>query len=208
MINLTAARASQVGPPAGARYSPAPMTSTFVRLFPPRTPAGVAIAAWGVLGVVVVLVSAIARLLPLAIEPLQTGMTGFQWALYVGWSLFNLYAEGYKGFQKAFVPRVVARSFYVAQHRRPLHVALAPIFCMGLFFASRKRLILSWGIVIGVTTLVALVRGLDQPWRGIVDAGVVIGLAYGTASLLLAFAAVLRGAPITVSPQVPEDAPQ
>lgn len=181
--------------------------SALIRLFPPLTAPSVAIAAWGVLGVIAVLVSAIARLTPLAIEPLQTGMTPLQWTLYVGWSIFNAYAEGYKGFQRAFVPRVIARAFYVARHRRPLHIALAPLFCMGLFFASRKRLILSWTLVIAVTTLVTLVRGLDQPWRGIVDAGVVIGLAYGTASLVVAFARVLRGAPITVSPQVPDDAP-
>jgi hypothetical protein len=184
------------------------MTSAMVRLFPPRTPATVMIAIWGVLGVVAVLASAILRLTPLAIEPLQTGMTPLQWALYVGWSVFNLYAEGYKGFQRAFVPRAVARAFYVARHPRPLHVVLAPLFCMGLFFATRKRLMLSWGLVIGVTALVALVRGLAQPWRGIVDAGVVLGLTYGTVALMIALVRVLRGRPITVSPQVPEHAPQ
>lgn len=191
-----------------AGYIAAPMPSEMVRLFPPRTPVAVAIATWAMLGVVAVLVSAILRLTPLAIEPLTTGMTPLQWALYVGWSLFNLYAEGYKGFQKAFVPRAVARAFYVARYPRPLHVVLAPLFCMGLFFATRKRLILSWGLVIGVTTLVTLVRGLAQPWRGIVDAGVVLGLTYGTVALMAAFVAVLRGRPITVSPQVPESAPQ
>lgn len=179
-----------------------------VRVFPPRTPAALLIAGWGVVGVTAVLVSAIVRLTPLAIEPLQTGMTPLQWALYLGWSAFNLYAEGYKGFQKAFVPRAVARSFYVARHPRPLHVVLAPVLCMGLFFASRKRLMLSWGLVIGVTLLVTLVRGLAQPWRGIVDAGVVLGLAYGTGSLVVAWLAVVRGRPITVSPQVPDGAPE
>ncbi|WP_245914004.1 hypothetical protein [Nannocystis exedens] len=184
------------------------MPSAMVRLFPPRTPAAVSIAGWGMLGVVALLVSAIVRLTPLAVEPLTVGMTPLQWALYVGWSLFNLYAEGYKGFQKAFVPRAVARAFYLARYPRPLHVALAPLFCMGLFYANRKRLMLSWGLVIGVTALVTLVRGLDQPWRGIVDAGVVLGLSYGTVALLAAFFAVLRGRPITVSPQVPDGAPQ
>lgn len=184
------------------------MSSAMVRLFPPRTPAAVLIATWGMTGVVALIVSAIVRLSPLAIEPLTTGMTPLQWTLYIGWSLFNLYAEGYKGFQKAFVPRAVARAFYVARYPRPLHVALAPLFCMGLFFATRKRLILSWGLVIGVTALVTLVRGLDQPWRGIVDAGVVLGLTYGTVALLVAFVAVLRGRPLTVSAQVPASAPQ
>lgn len=184
------------------------MPSAMLRVFPPRTPTSVLIAVWGVVGVVALLTSAIVRLAPLAIEPLQTGMTPLQWTLYVGWSVFNLYAEGYKGFQRAFVPRAVARAFYVATHPRPLHVALAPVFCMGLFFATRKRLMLSWGLVIGVTTLVTLVRGLSQPWRGIVDVGVVLGLTYGTVALIVAMVAVLRGRPITVSPQVPESAPQ
>lgn len=184
------------------------MPSVMVRVFPPRSPAAVSIAIWGVLGVTAVLVSAIVRLTPLALEPLQTGMTPLQWALYVGWSAFNLYAEGYKGFQRAFVPRAIARAFYVARHPRPLHVILAPAFCMGLFFASRKRLMLSWGLVIGVTGLVMLVRALAQPWRGIVDAGVVLGLSYGTVALVVALVAVLRGRPITVSPQVPEHAPE
>lgn len=184
------------------------MPSAAVRLFPPLTPAVVAIAVWGMLGVVALLLSAILRLAPIAAEPLTTGMTPVQWALYVGWALFNAYAEGYRGFQKAFVPRSVARAFYAGRYPRPLHVALAPIFCMGLFFATRKRLIVSWSLVIGITALVSLVRGLDQPWRGIVDGGVVVGLTYGTGALVVAFVGVLRGAPITVSPQVPADAPQ
>jgi hypothetical protein len=37
---------------------------------------------------------------------------------------------------------------------------------------------------------------------------VVLGLTYGTVALVAAFVAVLRGRPITVSPQVPERAPQ
>ena len=184
------------------------MPSAAVRLFPTCTPTSVAIAAWGLVGVVALLASAVFRLAPIAAEPLTTGMTSLQWALYVGWALFNAYAEGFKGFQRAFVPRAVARAFYVARHPRPLHVALAPVFCMGLFFANRKRLIISWGLVVGISTLVALVRELDQPWRGIVDGGVVVGLTYGTASLIAAFVAVLLGAPITVSPQVPEGAPE
>lgn len=192
---------------AGRVHSRA-MPSPTVPVSPPRTPAAVMIVAWGLLGVVALLASAIVRLTPLALEPLEIGMTPLQWTLYVGWSLFNLYAEGYKGFQRAFVPRAVARAFYVAAHPRPLHVTLAPLFCMGLFFATRKRLMLSWGLVIGVTTLVTLVRGLSQPWRGIVDAGVVLGLAYGTVALMAEAAAVLRGRAITVSPQVPESAPQ
>ncbi|MBL9100506.1 MAG: hypothetical protein JNL82_06100 [Myxococcales bacterium] len=166
----------------------------------------VLIALWGVAGVTWLLVSAIARLTPLAIEPVVAHtMTTAQWALYVGWSLFNGYVEGYRGFQKGYVPRVVARAFWLGQHPRPLLIVLAPFFCSGLIHATRKRLITSWSLLVGIVLIVQLVRLLDQPWRGILDAGVVVGLAYGTAALLVAFTRVLAGAPIRVSPQVPDD---
>ena len=59
-------------------------------------------------------------------------------------------------------------------------------------------------MALGIVGIVQLVRLLEQPWRGIVDAGVVVGLAYGTAALLIHFIAVLLGRPITVNPQTPD----
>lgn len=172
---------------------------------PSRAPKVVAIAVWGLAGVVLLLVSAIARLTPLALEPvLAYTMTGFQWAVYVLWSLFNGYVEGYRGFQKGYVPRVVARAFWLGENPRPLLIVLAPFFCSGLIHATRRRLITSWCLVFGIYAIVQLVRLLEQPWRGILDAGVVVGLAYGTLSLFVEFGRVLAGAPIRVSPQVPE----
>lgn len=183
------------------------MPSVLAPIYPPRRPKVVLIAVWGLLGVVVLLVSAIARLTPLALEPVVAHtMTAFQWAVYVLWSLFNGYVEGYRGFQKGYVPRVVARAFWLGQHPRPLLLLLAPFFCSGLIHATRRRLITSWCLVFGIYGIVQLVRLLEQPWRGILDAGVVVGLAYGTAVLVIAFGRVLAGAPITVSAQVPEEA--
>ena len=183
------------------------MPSLVTPLYPPRSPKVVAVALWGLAGVVLLLVSAIARLTPLALEPvLVYTMTGFQWAVYVLWSLFNGYVEGYRGFQKGYVPRVVARAFWLGQHPRPLLLLLAPFFCSGLIHATRRRLITSWCLVFGIYGIVQLVRMLEQPWRGILDAGVVVGLAYGTIALVVAFGRVLGGRPIEVSPQVPEEA--
>jgi hypothetical protein len=183
------------------------MPSVVVRVHPPRSLAVAAVAAWGVLATIALLISAIVRLTPMALEPLRShAMTELQWALYVGWGLFNGYVEGYRGFQKGYVPRVVARAFWLGEHRRPLFVLLAPFFCSGLFHATRKRLIISWCLLLGIVGIVQLVRLLEQPWRGIVDAGVVVGLAYGTAALVIHFAAVLLGRPITVTPQTPDDA--
>lgn len=94
------------------------------------------------------------------------------------------YAEGYRGFHRAFAPRVVARASYLKAHPRPLHVVLAPVFCMGYIYATRKRKLLSFGLSSMIVCFVLLVRLLPQPWRGIVDAGVVTGLVLGIVSIL------------------------
>jgi hypothetical protein len=50
---------------------------------------------------------------------------------------------------------------------------------MSFFGASRRGLTLAWGLLICIVALVLLVHQLGQPWRGIVDGGVVVGLAWG-----------------------------
>lgn len=160
------------------------------------------IVLWGVLGIVALLAEAIARLLPRALEPVLDGsLEPGHWAAYGGWVAFNAYAEGYRGFQKAFAPRVVARALYLARHPRPLRVALAPLFCMALFAATRRRWMVSWVVVIAVVGLVTLMRWVPQPWRGIVDGGVVVGLAWG---VLAIFAYLVRAA-LGREPAVPHE---
>ena len=48
----------------------------------------------------------------------------------------------------------------------------------------RRGLIVAWALVIGIVALVLLVRLAPQPWRGIIDAGVVLGLGIGSLSIL------------------------
>jgi hypothetical protein len=149
---------------------------------------------WAVLGVSLLCLQAIVRLLPKALEPIRDGSLGvLEAALYLAWSVANAYAEGYRGFQKAFAPRVVARALYLAAHPRPLRVALAPLFCMGLFGATRRRMVVSWTIVFVVTLLVAGMRFVPQPWRGIIDGGVVVGLVWGTLAIIAYGIAALAG---------------
>jgi apolipoprotein N-acyltransferase len=95
---------------------------------------------------------------------------------------------------------------YAARHPRPVIVVLAPLFCMGLFHATRKRLIVSWCALIGIVGLIVLVRQLDQPWRGIVDGGVVAGLGWGLVAMLWFMVRALLGHPMPVPADVPEDA--
>ncbi len=157
-------------------------------------------------GVLALLGQAIYRLLPLALEPLQTGMLSrFEFALYVGWSLANAYLEGYRGFQRRFSPRVVARAAYLGQNPKPWHVAFAPLFCMSFFHASRRGLISAWGMTTFVLLAIALVRMVPQPWRGIIDAGVVVGLVWGVVSTLLLWVGLLAGQAPASSGELPTE---
>ena len=98
------------------------------------------------------------------------------------------YAEGYKGFHLKFSPLVVKRSFTLTlgtpQGNNPLNYVLAPLFSMGLFGATKKRMIVSWSVSIGVAVIVALVKQLTPVPRCILDAGVVVGLSIGSCSIL------------------------
>ncbi len=98
--------------------------------------------------------------------------------------LYMAYAEGYKGFHLGFAPRVVARASYLSANPRLLHVILAPVFCMGYIHATKRRKMLSFGLTSMIICFVLIVRMLPQPWRGIVDAGVVTGLMLGILSIL------------------------
>ncbi len=141
---------------------------------------------WAIGGVSLLLGQASWRLGRLAIEPWRRGtLSPWQIVLFLAWLGFQLYAEGYKGFQRSFCPRVVSRAFHLASDPHPprLHVWLAPFFALALFHASKRQLRRSWGLVLGISLLVLLVRRLQQPWRGLVDGGVVAGLLWGLFAL-------------------------
>ena len=167
---------------------------------------------WGASGVAYILIKAIVRVLPIALEPFSkadgvVALTNFQLSSYILTCLFFAYAEGYKGFQLKFSPLVVARSFTLQPKSSPIHhLLLAPLYSMGLFHATKKRMIVSWCVTIGVATIVAAVKRMPYPWRNIVDAGVVVGLSWGTISILGGYViSLLTGiAPIGVDPAMPE----
>lgn len=156
---------------------------------------GLLAALWGIAGVALLLVHALWRLWPLAVAPLQSGeLTVGQALLYAAWVLFTAYAEGYRGFQLRFAPSCAARALNLAQSPTLLASLLAPAYCMGLFAAPRRRLVTSWLLIIGITGLVMLVKLLEQPWRGIVDGGVVVGLSWGLIAMVTSALATFRSA--------------
>ena len=162
------------------------------------------VGIWGLLGVIALVSQALWRLTPIAIETIENyPLTTWHWVLMVVWVLFNAYAEGYRGFHRRFSPRTVSRAFYLIDHPTPLRVLLAPLFCMGLFDATRKVLIAAWSVLILVIGLIIWVRSLSEPWRGIVDAGVVVGLSLGLLSILYFTVRRFAGQPTGHDPCVP-----
>lgn len=159
---------------------------------------------WAIAGVVLLLSQAMFRLSQIAWEAISSGtMTNSQIAICVAWSLSNIYLEGYRGFHKRFVPRVLARAHYLATQARPHTILLAPLFAMAFFHSNRQAKGAAWGVTIAVMLAIVLVRTLSQPWRGIIDAGVVTGLGFGTLSLLVGAIARLMGKDPTNSPDLP-----
>jgi hypothetical protein len=161
-------------------------------------------AWWGVLGVLVFLGRAIVRLTPHALEPLSSEPSAFVLGLYAASILFNGYVEGYRAFHKGFAPRVAARALHLRGDPSRLHRLLAPAFVLALFHATRRRLIARYLLIGGLIALIWAVRHTPQPWRGAIDAGVVLALAWGCASLLYFFVRGLLGHPPPASADLPD----
>ncbi|GJM11776.1 MAG: hypothetical protein DHS20C12_01790 [Pseudohongiella sp.] len=162
--------------------------------------------AWGIGGVLLLLIFAIFRLAPMALELENSTMSQVHWLALVFSVFYMAYAEGYKGFHLGFAPRVVVRARYLAENPRPLHVLFAPLFCMGYFYATRKRQIVSFALTAMIICFVLIARSMPQPWRGILDAGVVVGLSLGVASIAY-FLIISKNDPsrLTISAEVPSD---
>ena len=166
---------------------------------------GMVRALWGLTGVILLLGSAVYRLTPRAVKAWSYEFCWQHWIFFAFVMLFMAYAEGYRAFQLGFSPRVAARARYLKTHRNALHAVLAPLFCMGYFHAPKRRRITSISVTAGIIVLIVLVSLLPQPWRGIVDAGVVVGLAWGLITLILFGLQALGSGSFKYSPEVPEE---
>jgi hypothetical protein len=159
-------------------------------------------AGWGALGVTLLLGMAMYRLTPLAVAAFAHSLTPLQWLALTANVVFMAYAEGYRGFQQNFSPRVAARTRYLYDHPNWRNALLAPVFVMAFYAAPRRRKIVSWSLTLGIIMLVLLVHQLDQPWRGIVDAGVVVGLTWGLVSFFYFLARAFSSSGLERSPEV------
>ena len=81
---------------------------------------------------------------------------------------------------------------------------------MGYFYIQRRRRIVIYMITGSIIAIILAVKWLAQPWRGIVDAGVLVGLTWGLVTVLMhshqAFHAT-PAKPFPYAPEVPDGAP-
>ncbi|MBX2885067.1 MAG: hypothetical protein KTR32_34235 [Granulosicoccus sp.] len=145
---------------------------------------------WGIGGFIAILVIALDRLIPVTLSAFDWNFTWWHWVLLVGNTLAMAYYEGYKGFQRGYSPRVAARARYLHDQGAATDCLLAPLFCMSFYAAPKRRKIATWVLTLFITLMIILFQYLPQPTRGILDAGVVVGLSWGLiATLYYAFAA-------------------
>jgi hypothetical protein len=142
------------------------------------------------------------RLSVYTVEAFAQPFTLLQWFVLVVSLAFMAYSEGYKGFQKSYSPRFAARVHYLSSQANGLQLLLAPLFCMGFFNAPKRRIISSVLLSSMIVTFVLLFKLVPQPWRGILDAGVVLGLIWGLiTTAICCYQAFMTSKPI-VDPEV------
>ncbi|MEO0416082.1 MAG: hypothetical protein AAF226_14135, partial [Verrucomicrobiota bacterium] len=96
-----------------------------------------------------------------------------------------------------------ARVKYLRDNPTLVRTLLAPLFAMGYFFANQKTKIIAISLSLGILLLVLLVRLVPQPWRGIIDFGVVLGLSWGLISFIIFTVKALFTDSFNHSPETP-----
>lgn len=171
---------------------------------PPPRILGAFAAVWGAGGLLALLLYSIARLSGIVVAGLAYPWEWHHLAVAVANAAFMAYSEGYRGFQLGFSPRSAARAKWLAHHASPLTAALAPLFVMGYFGATRRRMIGIYALTAFIVVAIVLIHSLPQPWRAALDIGVVLGLAWGAATFVSALRRTFREPGYPASPEVPE----
>ena len=162
---------------------------------------------WGIGGIAAVLVYAALSLGRYAQEALGAGLEPAEWLVLAVNTAVMAWVEGYRGFQQRFSPRVAARALNLYLHPTVLRLMLAPLFCAGYFGATVRLRRAVWIGTAFILLAVLLFSQLPQPWRGILDAGVLVGLVWGTTALVAMGWATFREHREIVSAEVPAPLP-
>ena len=161
-------------------------------------------AVWGILGVSLILGRGLFCIYPFSRELCGMPFGLVEWVALALSLVFMGYSEGYKAFHKGFSPRVASRALHLKNNPTLLRVVFAPLFCMGFFHATKKRKIVTYCVTFGVILLIIGVSQLSQPWRGIIDAGVLVGLGWGLLAIWYHAIGAFFGSGPSVLPETPE----
>jgi hypothetical protein len=146
---------------------------------------------WGLGFWVAMFVKCIVDLGPSGAKPLhhpshQQDLSTPEWVAYFAIALGLFVVEGLGAFQRSFSPLLVRRARELDGESAWWEIALAPFFVAGLFAATARRLVTSWAlIVVLIPGLAIACPYLPYPWRESVDAGVTLGLFWGTLCILV-----------------------
>lgn len=173
---------------------------------PPVTLVGVVAACWATVGLCGLLLFAIVRLAMVVAEGAEFSWDWRHWAVAAANAAFMAWSEGYRGFQLKFSPRSAARVKWLVHNASGLSTLLAPVFAMGYFNATRRRMVGVYGLTVFVVGAIVVVHALPQPWRAALDIGVVIGLAWGVASFLWSLKRTFATPGFPVSPELADAA--
>jgi hypothetical protein len=112
-------------------------------------------------------------------------LTGGQYVFLVLWVLFMIMCGSFRGFHKQFSPMVVRRTFEGIKYEAPWHhLVFAPLFSGGFFYATKKRILRAWALLVFIISAVIITHHLPYPWRNMVDLGVVCSCGWGAISIL------------------------
>jgi len=171
-----------------------------------KRPLGIAGTLWGVSGAITLLSFALWRMTVPMLEAFSGEYELGIWHYIVGglWVLFMGYSEGYKGFQKGYSPRVAARALYLRDRCTWLRLVLAPLFCLGFFHSTKRRRITVFVLLTVITLIVILFKYIPQPWRGVLDLGVVVGLSWGIIATIVSLIKFWMAEEVPFDPEVVE----
>ena len=134
---------------------------------------------WGVGGFSVLIAMGLVRLSGQFLHATELPWSSMQVAMALLFVVFMAWTEGYRGFQLSYAPKFAHRAETLRSQATVLQAILAPLYCMGLAWAPARTLIANWALLILILMLVLAFGVVPQPWRGILDGGVVVGLTWG-----------------------------
>jgi hypothetical protein len=172
---------------------------------PHSNSAGIFGSLWAVAGFSLLILFAITRLGTISLDSLNYEFQWFHWLALLISVVAMAYSEGYKGFQLKFSPRFAARCHHLRYNPTTLHLILAPLFCMGFFHTTRTRKIATFALTLMILCFIQIAHFLPQPWRGILDLGVVTGLIWGLLSLYVNLIKAFGSDNFNHPPELPEE---